>query len=337
MMNVAPVGGGLAAGEDAVPVADLGGLAQWGRGDPPGAAVVEQLPVGAHHDAADVAVAGQPTGPGGGDGGPEAHLAGGGAGGGIGQVVDVDHHQHVRSDGAQDRQAAGGERHVGPLHQPVTELLGAVACVTGGPVGLHEGLQYGLDLLPTDRVEVEPAAEAAVGMLGQGQRPTLGGIGLRPVGIEPDQVVLHHPPQVHVLPGGRSLGEHHVDLRHVDVLIGRLRQVLRIDDGGDHRDLVSCHPAIRAGRRDGGQLRQRPAVAHHLLRCARRQPAVPPQPRRHRRQAVVLGRLRQLGVAGGAGELSVDAVARPHEFPVALQHARSRQREEILVGEGIQR
>ena len=45
----------------------------------------------------------------------------------------------------------GGEGVVGPLHERVGQLLGAVAQVALGPVGLHDRLQRGLHLLPADR------------------------------------------------------------------------------------------------------------------------------------------------------------------------------------------
>src|SRR5215204_7612077 len=70
MVDVAPVAGGVAAGEDAGHVAVFDRPAEVGWGDPPGAAEVEGLAVGADDDAGDGAVAGQPAGAGGGDLGP---------------------------------------------------------------------------------------------------------------------------------------------------------------------------------------------------------------------------------------------------------------------------
>jgi haloacetate dehalogenase len=79
VVDVAPVAGGVAAGEHAVPVALLDGSAQARWGDPFGAAVVQWLAFGADDDAGDVAVAGQPAGAGGGDlrllhGFPQTHV-----------------------------------------------------------------------------------------------------------------------------------------------------------------------------------------------------------------------------------------------------------------------
>ena len=78
----------------------------------------------------------------------------------------------------------GGEGVVGPLHQRVAELLGAGARSPGRPVGLQHRLQHGLHLLPAHGVELEPAGDAAVGVLGEGQRPALGRIGFGAVGVE---------------------------------------------------------------------------------------------------------------------------------------------------------
>src|SRR4051812_47064490 len=53
VVHVAPVGGGVAAGEYAVPIPVVHRPAQLGWADPLVAAVVQQLPVGAEHDAGD--------------------------------------------------------------------------------------------------------------------------------------------------------------------------------------------------------------------------------------------------------------------------------------------
>ena len=52
---------------------------------------------------------------------------------------------------AQERQVAGGELVVGQLHERVGVLLGAGPQVTLRPVGLHDRLEGGLQLLPADR------------------------------------------------------------------------------------------------------------------------------------------------------------------------------------------
>ena len=70
-MDVAPVGGGRAAGEHAVPVAELHSLAESGGDDPLRAAVVQRHPVGVEHDAGDAGVAGDPPRLGGGEDRPE--------------------------------------------------------------------------------------------------------------------------------------------------------------------------------------------------------------------------------------------------------------------------
>jgi hypothetical protein len=60
-------------------------------------------------------------------------------------------------------------------------------------VGLQDRLQRGLQLLPADGVEVEPAGDRSIGVLGDRQPPALGGVGFGPVGIEAGEVVVHHP------------------------------------------------------------------------------------------------------------------------------------------------
>ena len=128
VVDVAPVGGGVAAGEDAVPVADLDRPAQVRRDEPLGAAQVQRLPVGADDDAGDVAVAGQPAGPGGGDdarrtrcGRRPAPVAG---------STRSSRSMVTTTCGltrAQDRQVARGEGVVGQLDEGVGRLLGAGA------------------------------------------------------------------------------------------------------------------------------------------------------------------------------------------------------------------
>ena len=88
MVDVAPVGGGAAAGEDAVRSRTSTARRRWGGDDPVGAAQVQRLPVGADDDPGDVAVAGQPAGPGGGDLGAEPGGRRARAGVRVDQVVD---------------------------------------------------------------------------------------------------------------------------------------------------------------------------------------------------------------------------------------------------------
>jgi hypothetical protein len=187
-------------------VADLERSAQGGWGNPFAAAVLQWLAFGADDDAADLAVAGDHAGAGGGDEGAEA-----GAGGAVtdirvDEVGERDGDDDVRLDGAQDGQVAGGEGVVGQLHQRVAELLGTVPQIALRPVGLHHRFEHGLDLLPADRVELEPAGHPAVVVPGEGQRPAFGGVGFGTVGVEPLQVVVHHLGEVGVRPGGGDVG-----------------------------------------------------------------------------------------------------------------------------------
>jgi hypothetical protein len=320
-----------------VPVADLDSTAQPRRDDPLEATVVEDLPLGSHDHPADVPVAGQPPSPGGGDGGPEPDAGGAWPGGRVGQVVDVDHGEDVRLDRAQDRRLPGGEGDVGPLHQSVSQLLGAGAQVAGRAVGLHERLQHRLELLPADRVQLPAKREAAVGVLGDRHGALLGGIGLGAVGVQPGQVVLHDRAQVHVSPGGGGRGQHDVHRAQVDALLGGGCQVLRPRDRRDHGDLVGGDHAVGTAGRDGGQVFQHPAVAHDLVRRRGREPHMPLQPGRHRLQAVVLRHLGQLRPTSGTGQLGVDPVPRPHQQRRPVQHPGGGQAGKVIGGEHVQR
>jgi hypothetical protein len=106
VMDVAPVAGRLAAGEDAVTVAYLDRPAQMRGRDPLVTAHVQGLRFGADDHSRDVPVAGQPRGPAGGDGGTEFGASNSRAGGRIGEIIDVDRDDHVGLDRPEDRQTA---------------------------------------------------------------------------------------------------------------------------------------------------------------------------------------------------------------------------------------
>src|SRR5829696_6121570 len=136
VVDVAPVAGGVAPGEDAVAIPDFHRPAQVRGHDPVGATQVQQLPVRAHDHAADDAVAGKPAGAGGGDHRAEPGAAGSGPGVLIDEVVQVDEYGHVWLHRAHRGQVAGGQRVVGELDECVGLLLGAAAGVPGGAGGL---------------------------------------------------------------------------------------------------------------------------------------------------------------------------------------------------------
>ena len=97
---------------------------------------------------------------------PKPQLAGSRSGGRVDQVLGVDPHDHLGLVPAQDRQAACGEGVVAQLHECVGLLLGPGALIGGDPAGLHQWLHRGLELLPTHGVQLEPAGDRAVGVLG---------------------------------------------------------------------------------------------------------------------------------------------------------------------------
>ena len=217
------------------------------------AAEVQRLPVGADDHPADVAVAGQPAGPGGGDPGTEPGGAAPGPVAGSTRSVERDRDDDVRLDGAQDRQAAGGEGVVAQLHEGVAELLGAGAGVPGGPVGLRDRLQRGLHLLPADGVELEPAGHAAVGVLWRcvSDRPSVGS-GSGPSGSSRGQVVLHHLRQPAWGRLGGDGGQRRRRSRRGRCPARRRRQVVRRGDGRDDGDLLGGDvPAVNAAATAG--------------------------------------------------------------------------------------
>jgi hypothetical protein len=108
-------------------------------------------------------------GAGGGDDGSEAHAGGTGAGGRICEVVDIDHRDDVRLDRPQNRQLSRGEGDVGGLDEGVAELLGTGAQIPLRSVGLDEGLEHRLDLLPADRIELPAERQPPVQQLRQRQ------------------------------------------------------------------------------------------------------------------------------------------------------------------------
>src|SRR5215213_10689076 len=102
MVDVAPVGRGLAAGEDAMLVAVFDGAAQVRGDDAVAAPKFEWLPLGADDYPGDIAVAGQPARPGGRYLGAEPGGARSGTGRGVDQVREGDGDDHMRLDRAQD-------------------------------------------------------------------------------------------------------------------------------------------------------------------------------------------------------------------------------------------
>ncbi|MBB3085341.1 hypothetical protein FHR93_003568 [Geodermatophilus sabuli] len=336
LVDVAPVRRGAAAGEHAAAVAVLDGPAQL-RGDHPFVpAEVQRHAVGGHHDPGDARVAGHPAGAGGGDPRPEAQLRRARPGCGVGQVVEVDADDHVRLHRPQDRQGAGGQGVVAQLHQGIAQLLGAGPGVAGAAAGLHQRLQRRLQPLPAHRVELQPAADAAVGVRRDRQRAALGGVRLGPVGVQAVQVVPHRLPQLRVRQRHRRLREGPVDLAQVHVLRGGGGPVFLPGDRRDHRDLLGGHAPVGEGRGQRGQLRQRPPAAHDPAHRGRGQVSVPAQPGAHRLQPVVLGGPDRLALPHAAGELRRQPVVRHQQPAQPVQQLRAEHRGQVVTGQGVQ-
>ncbi|SFT51970.1 syndecan 1 [Geodermatophilus amargosae] len=148
-------------------------------------AEVEGYAVGAEHDAGDGAVAGRPAGLRRGDDRTGSEGGGAPAGGGVGEVVEVDARSDVWLDRPHRQQVAGGEVVVARLHEGVAEALGAGALIAGWAVDLGGGLERNGELLATDGVGNAADRQAAVGVPRQGQRPLFGGSGSGPSGSGP--------------------------------------------------------------------------------------------------------------------------------------------------------
>ena len=336
MVDVTPPGGCRAAGEHAAAVAHLRGPAHVRREQPHRAAMLQRHPVGAQHDPGHLPVAGQPAGPRRGDRRAEAHAGRTPADRGVGQVLQADRDDHLRFVPAQRRQGACGQLVVAQLHQRVRLPLGAGAFVPGTAAGLHEGLQRGLQPLPAHRVQVEPAGDAAVGVLGEGEPAALGRIGLGAVLIEPVQVVVHRLRHIGTRSGHGHAGEQPVHHRQVHVLLRGRGERLGFGHPGDGTGLLPGH---RTGGERGGhprQVRQRAAGTHHPGGLRDRQVPVPPQPRAHGLQPVDLRGTGHLGLPHGAGDLGGQPVLRGQQRAQPVQQRRAEQRGEVLGGQGIE-
>jgi hypothetical protein len=117
-----------------------------------------------------------------------------------------------------------------------------------GPVGLHDRLQHRLNLLSADRVQLEPAADAAIGVPGDAEAAALSGVGLGAVRVEQGEVVVHHSAQVRVLTGGGGLGQHEVDLGQVHALFGGRSLPLGAHHRRDHGHLLGSDLPVGKGR-----------------------------------------------------------------------------------------
>jgi hypothetical protein len=177
---------------------------------------------------------------------------------------------------------------------------------------------------------------AAVQQPGHRQRPALGRVRFGAVGVQPGQVVGHHPTQLDVLAGGGGLGQHGVHRGQLDALLDRFRVRLVTSHRGDHRHLLGGHRAVGERRRQLRQLVQRAAVADQPAHRTGGEPHVPAQPGGHRGQPVVLGGLGDLAAAHRAGELGVDPVRRPDQLRRPVQQLGSHQAVEVLGGQGVE-
>ena len=198
-------------------------------------------------------------------------------------------------------------------------------------------LEGGLQLLRTQRVEVEPAGDAAVGVPGEGQEPLLGRVRFGPVLVQAFEHPVDQPDEVLVRPVGGEAGQHLATPATVPPCASTSAAYFGAADLGDHIDLVGGQLPGGVLLLDRGQLFQRAAGADHL-RCGRLgHPAVPAQPRRRRGLPV-----------GGEGPLAVgdrtvrassaaEAVPVRHQVAGALEQLGAAERVEFVVRTHVRR
>ena len=258
----------------------LDGPAQVGWDDPVAAALVQRLAVGADDDPGDAAVAGQPAGPGGGDrrrrsrSSPRRGRWPGRPG---------------RSSGMVTTTCGLTVRRIG--RSPAARVMSANctraspscwARVRRSPAGRSactHRLQHGLDLLPADGVELEPAGHAAVGVLGDASAtgPRWGRVRGRRGRAGPGSGA---PPGASSACGrvGGDVGQRARRPRRGRCPARRRRPGVRGGDRGDDGDLLGGDHPVGAAGGDRRQLLEGPAVADELPGRGRARVAVPAQP-----------------------------------------------------------
>ena len=246
---------------------------------------------------------------------------------------------HVRLDGAQDRQVAGGEGVVGPLHEGVAELLAAGAQVPGGPVGLHASTPAPPAPSPRRRRRVEAAGDAAVGVPGRTSAtgPRWGRVRGRRGRAAPGSGA---PPA----PAPRTAGWRRPRPAPRRPRPGRrpapaaAAPCSRARDRGDHRDLLGGDPARRrTPAATAGRCSSARPVRTSWPAAAGDSRGVPAQPGLHGLQPVVLGGLGELALADGAGDCGVEPVLRrAPAAPSGRAPAAPNIAVEVLGGEAVQ-
>ncbi len=298
-----------------------------------GAPHVHRHRIGPDDDPADVAVAGDPAGAGGGDGRPHAGGCSIRPGVGRDEVLDADQYPDVRSHGPQDRQVAGGQRQVAQLDQGITAKLSGRPGVPGAPGGRCDRFDGGGHLLPADRVEDERAGERATQQPGHREGPTLGGVGLRAVGIQVPDVEADGLPQAGMRHLRRADSERLGHLRHVDLLLGGPRQPVRCRDRRDRGHRLDADRPGGEHLLHGRQRLQRPAALDQPPGRGVGQPRVGTQPGSRRLQSVVLDGRVHLRPADRAGEEGGDPVLRGDQGADPVELLIGRQSVQIVGGE----
>ena len=225
--------------------------------------------------------------------GAEAGRRGAGAGARVEQVGDGDQrHEHVRFDGAQDRQAARRRGLVSASWTNASPSCWARLRVSpAGRSACTIDSSAAWTFSPPTGVEVAAEAHGCRRRAGgDGQRAPLGGVGFGAVGVEPGQVVVPRPGPARRAGGWRRPrpASHRSRPGRRPARPRPPRCSGRVT-AGDHRDLLGGDQPVGERRGHRGQLLQRPPAPDQPRGRGGREPAVPAQPGLHRLQPVVLG------------------------------------------------
>ncbi len=279
----------------------------------------------AEQDAGDVAVAGRLPGHGVRRGRARAQPCGGGAGVGVGQVLELDERGDLRLGRAEHGQVAGGQVQRGQLDEGVGGALVAGAQVALAAPGGGDRLERGLDLLPAAGVELAADHPGAVSSPRDPQPAALGGVG-RWWAVGVDGV---GDPPAHIGQGARcphrGLGDQQVQSGQVDP--GRVAGGPDVvgEDPPDHRHLPGADPTGGRGGTDRGHPPGQPPRRQHRSSLRPGQVSVPAQPRLHPGQPVGVGGVLRLGVRHGARQLGLREVDQPRQAPCPVQQLRARR------------
>jgi hypothetical protein len=339
VVDVAPLREGVAASEDAVPVADLDRPPDGGVRGALAAAGVEREPVGAGDDPDDSGVAGQPPRGLGCDRAGPAQFAAGDAGrtpGGA-EGLPVDGDPNVRSLAAHVGQPSAVERAPGQSDQGVGLPFGVAAGVARRPIAVHQRGQRGVQVLPADGIQVTAQVHPSVEAARHGEPPA----GVRrvvqgPVGIHSRDPAGHTLSRLVRGRAAGQVGQDAVGLGQVDARLGGPGDPARRHRAGDD-------PGVRGGDLPGGERRGRgrqvlepPSRRDRRRGLRRADPAAADQPALHGDRAVAAVGLPAVGRPHGGRERGGEAVRGGAQLPDQVQQRVVGQVGEVGLGQVVE-